>query len=486
MELAHATLKEVIDGLEKQDFSAREVTDACLAVAEKNASRTSAYVQLLADEARRNADEADARRRYSLQKSPLDGVPVAIKDNMMLVGSRTTAASNIIKDYQSPYDAAVTRKLREAGVTFLGKTNMDEFAMGSSTESSCHGPTKNPWDVERIPGGSSGGSAVAVAEGSATVALGSDTGGSIRQPAAMCGVVGLKPTYGRVSRYGLMAMASSLDQIGPITKSVEDAAIMLRAIEGRDPMDSTSVELQDGWGLPDAWPESLKGLRVGLPKEYFVSGMDADVEKSVRDAVATLERLGAEVREVSLPHADSALAVYYVLMPSEVSANLARFDGIRYGARKAGETLEQTYRQSRGQGFGKEVRRRIMLGTYALSSGYYDAYYLKALKVRKLIADDFAAAFQDVDVIVTPTSPTTAWKLGEKTEDPLAMYLADIYTVSVNVAGLPAISVPCGLAKGLPVGLQIIGRHFDERTVLTAAHAYETAAGLRATMRPKS
>jgi aspartyl-tRNA(Asn)/glutamyl-tRNA(Gln) amidotransferase subunit A len=325
-----------------------------------------------------------------------------------------------------------------------------------------------------------------VAEGSATIALGSDTGGSIRQPAAMCGVVGLKPTYGRVSRYGLMAMASSLDQIGPVAKCVEDTALLLRAIEGRDPMDSTSVELQDGWALPTAWPESLKGMRIGLPKEYFVSGMDPEVEASVRGAVKVLEGLGAEIKEVSLPHAQHALAVYYVLMPSEVSANLARFDGIRYGVRKAGETLEGTYRKSRGEGFGREVRRRIMLGTYALSSGYYDAYYLQALKVRRLIAQDFNTAFQDVDCIVTPTSPTVAWGIGEKAEDPLSMYLADIYTVSVNVAGLPGISVPCGLSKGLPVGLQLIGKHFDEKTILTAAKAYETAAGLRPTMRPPS
>jgi len=484
MDLSKATLTEVVAGLNHLDFSSREVVDACLAVAEKNAGTTHAYVQVLAAEARKAADEADTRRRNSLAKSPLDGVPVAVKDNMLMVGSRTTAASAIIANYESPYDATVVRKLRGAGAILLGKTNLDEFAMGSSTETSVHGPTRNPWDLARIPGGSSGGSAVAVAEGSATIALGSDTGGSIRQPAAMCGVVGLKPTYGRVSRYGLMAMASSLDQIGPVARSVEDAAVLLGAIEGRDPMDSTSVELLPGWALPDKWPESLKGVRIGLPKEYFVSGMDPEVESSVRGAVAMLELLGAEVKEVSLPHAEHALAVYYVLMPSEVSANLARFDGIRYGVRKTGDSLEGTYRKSRGEGFGKEVRRRIMLGTYALSSGYYDAYYLQALKVRRLIAEDFNQAFQEVDCIVTPTSPVTAWNIGEKADDPLSMYLADIYTVSVNVAGLPAISVPCGLAKGLPVGLQLIGKHFDEKTILTAAKAYETAAGLRATMQP--
>src|SRR5688572_12493631 len=486
MDLSRATLTEVVAGFGKQQFSSREVVDACLAVAEKNEKGTHAYVQLFADEARRAADEADTRRRFSLSKSPLDGVPVAVKDNMLLIGSRTTAGSNIIKNYESPYDATVVKRLREAGAIFLGKTNLDEFAMGSSTETSCHGPTRNPWDLRKIPGGSSGGSAVAVAEGSTTIALGSDTGGSIRQPAAMCGVVGLKPTYGRVSRYGLMAMASSLDQIGPVARCVEDTALLLHAIEGRDPMDSTSVELLDGWSLPTVWPESLKGLRVGMPKEYFVSGMDPDVESSVRAAVKVLEGLGAEIKEVSLPNAGHALAVYYVLMPSEVSANLARFDGIRYGVRKMGDSLEGTYRKSRGEGFGREVRRRIMLGTYALSSGYYDAYYLKALKVRRLIAQDFSNAFQDVDCIVTPTSPMVAWDVGEKADDPLSMYLADIYTVSVNVAGLPAISVPCGLSNGLPVGLQLIGKHFDEKTILTAAKAYETAAGLRATMRPPS
>ena len=484
MYLARATLKEVIDGLEKHEFSSRDVVDSCLAVAKKNIDRTHAYVEVFENSARRAADEADTRRRYSLHKSPLDGVPIAIKDNMLLVGSKATAGSAIISNYESPYDATAVKRLRDAGAIFLGKTNLDEFAMGSSTETSCHGPTKNPWDLAKSPGGSSGGSAVAVAEGSATVALGSDTGGSIRQPAAMCGVVGLKPTYGRVSRYGLIAMASSLDQIGPIARSVEDTAIMLAAIEGRDPMDATSVELQKGWSLPTEWPDSLKGIRVGLPKEYFVSGMDPGVESSVRGAIKTLEGLGAEIKEVSLPHAEHALAVYYVLMPSEVSANLARFDGIRFGVRKAGETLEETYRRSRGEGFGKEARRRIMLGTYALSSGYYDAYYLKALKVRRLIANDFSQAFQDVDCIVTPTSPTVAWNIGEKSDDPLSMYLADIYTVSVNVAGLPAISVPCGLSKGLPVGLQLIGRHFDEKTILTAARAYESAAGLRVTMLP--
>jgi len=326
---------------------------------------------------------------------------------------------------------------------------------------------------------------VAVAEGSAVASLGSDTGGSVRQPAAMCGVVGLKPTYGRVSRYGLVAMASSLDQIGPVTRSVQDASLLLAAIEGKDHMDATSVMLTEDQALPTAWPESLKGLRVGVPTEFFnAKGLDPAVAEAVRAGIAQIESLGATVSEVSLPNAGHALAVYYVLMPSEVSANMARIDGIRYGQRKPGASLEETYRNSRGQGLGKEVRRRIMLGTYALSSGYYDAFYNKALKVRRLIAGDFSRAFAEVDVIVTPTAPTTAWKIGEKVNDPLAMYLEDVFTVPVNVAGLPAISVPCGFAQGLPVGMQIIGRHFDEKTLLTAANAYEQASGWRAKMTP--
>ncbi len=484
MSLARKTLAELSAGLAKGEWSSAEAVGDCLAVAKKNAGTTKAYVEITEESALADAAASDARRRAGEPLSPLDGAPVAIKDNMLVAGVRATAASNVIKEYVAPYDATVVRRLKEAGAVILGKTNLDEFAMGGSTETSCHGPSKNPWDLERIPGGSSGGSAIAVAEGSAVAALGSDTGGSIRQPAAMCGVVGLKPTYGRVSRYGLMAMASSLDQIGPFTRTVEDAALMLGAIEGRDMMDATSVDLEPGWALPDRFPESLKGLRVGLPKEYFVSGMAPGVEKAVRDAVATLQSLGAEIKEVSLPHAEHALAVYYVLMPSEVSANLSRFDGIRFGTRVAGGTLEETYRKSRGQGFGREVRRRIMVGTYALSSGYYDAYYLKALKVRRLISNDFSQAFTEVDVIATPTAPTAAWKLGEKVDDPLAMYLSDIYTVSVNVAGLPGISVPCGFDAGLPVGLQLIGRHFDEKTLLGAAHAYERAAGLAGKLIP--
>ncbi len=484
MDTKDLTLVEVAAAFDKGELTSRNVTEACLAIAKKNASTTHAYVTLMEDAALAAADAADRRIARGSRLSPVDGVPIAIKDNMLAAGVRATAGSAIIKDYVAAYDGTVVARLKSAGAVIVGKTNMDEFAMGSSTETSCHGPTRNPWNTEKIPGGSSGGSAVAVAEGSAIASFGSDTGGSIRQPAAMCGVVGLKPTYGRVSRYGLMAMASSLDQIGPFARTVEDAALLLSVIEGRDQRDSTSVDLEPAWKVPMRLPNSLQGLRVGIPKEYFVSGMDPDVERSVREAIATLETLGAQIKEISLPHAEYALAVYYVLMPSEVSSNLSRFDGIRYGTRVAGASLEETYRKSRGMGFGKEARRRIMLGTYALSSGYYDAYYLKALKVRRLISNDFAQAFTEVDCIATPTSPSVAWNIGEKFDDPLAMYLSDIYTVSVNVAGLPAVSVPCGFASGLPVGLQLIGRHFDEKTILGTAHAYERVVGLRGKLSP--
>jgi aspartyl-tRNA(Asn)/glutamyl-tRNA(Gln) amidotransferase subunit A len=471
------SMVETAAGLRRGDWSSVEVTEACLKIAKQNAVSTKAYVGLMENEALEAARAADGRLSKGGPLSVLDGMPLAIKDNMLVAGAKATAGSAILKDYTAPYDATVVAKLKAAGAVLLGKTNMDEFAMGSSTETSCHGPTRNPRDRDKIPGGSSGGSAAAVAEGSAVAALGSDTGGSIRQPAAMCGVVGLKPTYGRVSRYGLMAMASSLDQIGPFTRTVEDAGLLLRVIEGRDPLDSTSVAVKDDQLLPTSVAGPIEGLRIGLPKEYFLPGMDPGVESAVREAVAKLAGLGAEIKEISLPHSDQALAVYYVLMPSEVSANLARYDGIRYGARAAAGSLEEVYRRSRGRGLGPEVRRRIMLGTYALSSGYYDAYYLQALKVRRLISNDFAQAFTQVDCIVTPTSPVVAWNIGEKIDDPLSMYLSDICTVSVNVAGLPGISVPCGLSQGLPVGLQIIGRHFDEKTILQAAAAYEKAVG---------
>lgn len=473
------TVRELSEKLAAGEVTSVEVTESCLRVAEANNESTHAYLTIDRAGALAQAAESDERRRLGQSLGALDGVPVAIKDGILVRGVKATAGSAILKDFVAPYDATVISRLRAAGAVIVGKTNMDEFAMGSSTENSAFGASKNPWDVSRIPGGSSGGSAVAVAEGSAVVSLGSDTGGSIRQPAGHCGVVGLKPTYGRVSRYGLMAMASSLDQIGPFTRTVEDAALVMQAIEGRDAMDSTSVVLEDAQKLPVALHElfarggDLTGVRVGLPKEYFAPGMEPGVEKAVRDAIKVLEDAGASIHEVSLPNSEYALAVYYVLMPCEVSANLSRYDGIRYGSRVEGETLSETYMQSRGQGFGKEARRRIMLGNYALSAGYYDAYYLKAQKVRRLITQDFARAFADVDVIVTPTSPSVAWKIGEKSEDPLKMYLSDIYTVSVNVAGLPGISIPCGFSDGMPVGLQMIGKHFDEKTLLSVANAYQ-------------
>ncbi|MEK9152024.1 MAG: Asp-tRNA(Asn)/Glu-tRNA(Gln) amidotransferase subunit GatA [Patescibacteria group bacterium] len=479
MNVRELTVAEAAKGLTSKKFSSVELTDGVLKLADGRKDATHAYVSIMSDQAMLQAEESDRRRSKGGAISDLDGVPIAIKDNILVAGQTATAASNILKDYVAPYDATVVGRLRLAGAVFVGKTNMDEFAMGSSCETSCHGPTRNPWAPEKIPGGSSGGSAAAVAEGTAIASLGSDTGGSIRQPAAMCGVVGLKPTYGRVSRYGLIAMASSLDQIGPIAKTVDDAALLLKTIEGPDGRDANGLPIPAEARLPEKITARAKGLRIGLPKEYFVGGMDAGVQKAVEEAIETLRGLGAEIKDISLPHAEHALAVYYVLMPSEVSANLARFDGVRYGLRVKGETLEDTYRKSRGRGFGREVRRRIMLGTYALSAGYYDAYYLKALKVRRLIANDFAQAFNEVDCILTPTSPTTAWNLGEKLDDPLSMYLADIYTVSVNVAGVPAISLPCGFSDGLPVGLQLIGRHFDENVILSIAKAYEQAADWR-------
>jgi len=381
----------------------------------------------------------------------------------------------MLKTFVPPYESTVTQKLLDAGYVLPGKTNMDEFAMGSSRENSAFHPTRNPWDLERIPGGSSGGSAAAVAADMCLAALGSDTGGSIRQPASLCGVVGLKPTYGRVSRYGLVAFASSLDQIGTLTKTVEDTAILMNIISGHDACDSTSAPI----GVPDfteGLGQDIKGLKVGVPKEYFIEGMDKEVEAAIRAAVKQLESLGAEIIEVSLPHTDYAISTYYILATSEASSNLARYDGVKYGHRTEGSDLIDMYMKTRAEGFGSEVKRRIMLGTYALSSGYYDAYYLKAQQVRTLIKQDFDKAFEKVDIIATPTSPEVAFKLGEKTADPLKMYLSDIFTNSINLAGVPGLSQPCGFsASGLPIGLQLIGRHFDEATILKAGHAYEQA-----------
>ena len=408
---------------------------------------------------------------------PLGGVPISIKDVISVQGHPCGCASKILQGYVAPYDATVVAKLRAAGAIPFGRVNMDEFAMGSSTENSAFGPTGNPWDITRTPGGSSGGSAAVVAADEGFAALGSDTGGSIRQPAALCGRVGLKPTYGRVSRYGLVAFASSLDQIGPISKDVRDAAILMNIIAGPDKFDSTALDNL----IPDftiALEKGVKGLKLGLPKEYFIEGLDPEVEKAVRTAVTNLERLGAEVVEISLPHTEFALSTYYIIAPAEASANLARFDGVRYGFRaKNTNGLLDHYGKTREEGFGPEVKRRIILGTYVLSSGYYDAYYLRAQKVRTLIRQDFATAFERVDAIVCPTSPTPAFKLGERTSDPLSMYLADIFTLAANIAGICGISVPCGFVeregKQLPVGLQILGKELDESMVLQVAHAYE-------------
>jgi aspartyl-tRNA(Asn)/glutamyl-tRNA(Gln) amidotransferase subunit A len=467
---------EIARRVKAKEVSARDVTVAFLERAKRWDRSLKAFLSFSDEAALRQADAVDHRLSAGVDVGPLAGVPIAVKDNMCVTGTRTTCASKILENFTANYDATVIEKLRVAGAVFIGKTNLDEFAMGSSTENSAYFTTKNPWDLARIPGGSSGGSAAAVAGRLAPLALGSDTGGSIRQPAALCGVVGLKPTYGRVSRFGLVAFASSLDQIGPFATSVADAALLLQVMAGHDPKDSTSAPVP----VPDylaALGRGVKGLRIGLPKEYFIEGMDPQVDKAVRQAVAALESLGATVHEVSLPHTDAGLSVYYVIAPSEASSNLARFDGVRYGYRSPrAENLLQQYELSRDEGFGHEVKRRIMLGTYALSSGYYDAYYLKAQKVRTLIKQDFDRAFETVDVIATPTAPTAAFKAGEKADDPLQMYLSDVFTISCNLAGLPGMSVPCGFtADNLPIGLQLLGKPFDEETLFATANAFEKA-----------
>ncbi len=476
MEYYQLTIHELHNMLMKGETTALAVTESVLSRIKSVDEKVNAFITVTAEEARLQAQEADKRIKLGGVISPLLGIPLAVKDNMCTDGIKTTCASNILGNFVPPYDATVVAKLKKAGYVLCGKPNMDEFAMGSSTENSGFFITKNPWDLERIPGGSSGGSAAAVAAGECIAALGSDTGGSIRQPAACCGVVGLKPTYGRVSRYGLVAFASSLDQIGPITKDVTDSALLMNVISGHDVRDSTSAKIT----APDftrGLKKDVKGMKIGLPKEYFIDGMDPEVEKAVKDAVKTLEGLGAIVTEVSLPHTDYAVATYYVLATSEASSNLARYDGVKYGFRAEGaKDLLDMYMKSRSKGFGPEVKRRIMLGTYALSAGYYDAYYKKGQQVRTLIKRDFDEAFKTVDVIATPTAPTAAFKIGEKSADPLQMYLFDIFTISVNLAGIPGISIPCGFTKSnLPIGLQLLGKHFDEEMILHAAYAYEQA-----------
>jgi aspartyl-tRNA(Asn)/glutamyl-tRNA(Gln) amidotransferase subunit A len=474
LELHDLTLTQAAKRLAGKELSSVELTRASLARIAALEPRVHAFVTVDAEGALKAAQAADERRAKG-ESGPLLGIPLALKDNLSTRGLRTTCSSKMLEPYVPPFDASVVSALRKAGAVVLGKTNLDEFAMGSSTENSAFGATHNPWDCTRVPGGSSGGSAAAVAAGFGFGALGSDTGGSIRQPASLCGVVGLKPTYGRVSRYGLVAFASSLDQIGPFGRTVEDAAALSQVIDGHDALDSTSVAL----AVPDyakTLKAGVKGLKIGLPKEYFVGGIAPEVAEAVRKAVANLESQGASVRAVSLPHTEHCLSVYYLLATAEASSNLARFDGVRYGFRAPAPGLVTQYMRTRAQGFGPEVKRRIMLGTYALSSGYYDAYYKRAQQVRTLIARDFEAAFKEVDLIATPTSPTTAFRLGEKADDPMTMYLSDIFTISVNLAGVPALSLPCGFdAKGLPIGLQLIGRAFEEGTLFAAAHAYETA-----------
>ena len=462
--------------MQDRKITATALAEAFYAKIQKDDPQIGAYLILSRDRALEQAGRMDqlASRRGKLP--PLGGVPIGIKDVLATRGVRTTAGSKILGNYVPPYDCTAVSRLEAAGAVILGKTNCDEFAMGSSNENSAWHPVRNPRDPTRVPGGSSGGSAAAVAADMAVATLGSDTGGSIRQPASFCGVVGLMPTYGRVSRYGLVAFASSLDHIGPFTKTVKDAAIVLRTIAGRDPMDSTSADLP----VPDYVAELEKpvhDLKIGVAKEYLAEGLDREVRNAVEAAIQKLESLGCKIIEISLPHTKYAVPTYYVVATAEASSNLARFDGVRYGYRARDvRTLSEMYRRTRDQGFGAEVKRRIMLGTYALSAGYYDAYYLKAQKVRTLIATDFEEAFSKVDAIVTPTCPTAAFKLGEKSEDPLAMYLADIYTVTADLAGIPGISIPCGQTSGkLPIGLQILGRHFDEATILRVANAYEQA-----------
>jgi aspartyl-tRNA(Asn)/glutamyl-tRNA(Gln) amidotransferase subunit A len=472
-ELTDLTVAEAQRQLQARAVSSTELTRAVLSRLEAIDPDLQAFITRTPEAALEQARAADARLAAG-DAPALCGIPLAIKDVILTTGVRTTAGSKILANFVAPYDATVSRRLREAGAVFVGKANCDEFAMGSSNENSAFAAARNPWQRDRVPGGSSGGSAAAVAARLALGALGTDTGGSIRQPAALCGIVGLKPTYGRVSRYGVIAYASSLDQVGPMARTVRDCALLLEGIAGHDTLDSTSV--------PQAVPAyaarldaGVKGLRIGLPREYFVEGMGPEVAGAVRDAVRQLESLGAIVEDVSLPHTEYAIGAYYLIATAEASSNLARYDGTRYGVRAdRNQGLLDMYRQTRGQGFGAEVKRRIMLGTYALSAGYYDAFYLKAQKVRTLIRRDFDQVFARCQAIVTPTTPTTAFRLGEKVTDPLEMYLSDIFTISVNLAGLPALSLPCGFDRsGLPIGLQIIGRPYDELTVLQTAHAYE-------------
>lgn len=472
MSLLQKKLREIHNLIEKREISARDLVEESITRIEKVDKKVQAFITLDEEGAKKRAEELDQHLQESPPTELLTALPVGIKDNICTEGVRTTCASKLLANYEPIYNATAVDKLKKAQAIVMGKMNMDEFAMGSSTENSGFHLTHNPWNLKRVPGGSSGGSAAAVAAREVYFALGSDTGGSIRQPAAYCGVVGLKPTYGRVSRYGLIAYASSLDQIGPLTKNVEDAAYVLQALAGHDSQDSTSADVV----VPDfirGLTGDIHGLRIAVPKEMMGEGIEKGVRAQIQSALAQLEKLGAICEEVSLPHIDYAVATYYLLSPAEASSNLARFDGVRYGVREQSGNLIEMYKETRSKGFGPEVKRRIMLGTYALSSGYYDAYYLKAQKVRTLIRQDFEQIFADYDVIVGPTTPTVAFEIGSQVDDLLTLYANDVCTIPVNLAGLPAISIPCGLAEGLPVGLQIIGKAFDEETILRVAHAFE-------------
>jgi aspartyl-tRNA(Asn)/glutamyl-tRNA(Gln) amidotransferase subunit A len=480
-DLHYLTVHDAAAMLRSRQVSSRELTQAALDRIAAVDPKVRAFLTITADRALAQAEAADARLQHG-ESSPLLGVPVAIKDVLTTEGVPTTCGSKMLEHFVPPYTATVVRRLFDAGAVMVGKTNMDEFAMGSSTENSAYFPTRNPWDLDRVPGGSSGGSAAAVAAGEATYALGSDTGGSIRQPAALCGVVGMKPTYGRVSRYGLVAFASSLDQVGPFARDVRDVATVLNVICGHDACDSTSAPVD----VPDftaGLERGVKGMRIGVPKEYMPETLHPGVRDRITDALRALEAQGAIIdREVPLPSTEAALAVYYIIAPSEASANLARYDGVKYGfSYQQGSGMWDNMEKTRGRGFGPEVKRRIMIGTYALSSGYYDAYYLKAQKVRTVIRREFDAAFEKYDVLVAPVTPTPAFKIGEKTADPFEMYLNDVFTLPVNIAGLPGMSVPAGFVDGLPVGLQVIGKPFDEATVLRAAYAFEQTAPSSAT-----
>jgi aspartyl-tRNA(Asn)/glutamyl-tRNA(Gln) amidotransferase subunit A len=488
-ELAFLTVHEARRLLDSGQVSAQELAEAALARIYELDGEIESYEYVSIDIAREAARDFDRRRSGGhAPLSPVDGIPMSLKDVLVTVGVRTTCGSRHLDDFIPPFDGTVSGKLTAAGAVLLGKTNCDEFAMGSSTENSAWGPTRNPWDLARVPGGSSGGSAAAVAAGMGLFSLGTDTGGSIRQPAALCGVTGLKPTYGRVSRFGLVAFASSLDQIGPITRDAYDAALVLQTIAGHDPLDSTSqpVEVPPYAGMLDEAGGSLAGIRVGVPREFWGEGLQPEVESAVRAGIEQLGRLGAEIVDITLPHTEYALATYYIIAPAEASANLARYDGMKYGFRAVGPAQsKESMLATRDYAFGAEVKRRIMLGTYALSAGYYEAYYKKAQQVRTLVARDYQQAFEKVDVIVGPTTPTTAFPIGEKIDDPLAMYLNDVYTVPANLAGIPGISIPCGLAEGLPVGMQVLGKHFDETAVLRVAHSYQLATDWHR-MRPGS